>query len=225
MMILKHPNIEKEIEFKDNKFYYISIENAYKYRNMIFQLLNDVFDESSFHLFDGEIELNPSKSIFFVDNPSNISFDEKKLNLMIQKDITGSVDVMENEAYLELVNRINEYISSITYDYPLQLKFNCEMDLITFLKAFSLGYGGDNEDFLITLIEKIKILVEVFNYKVIILHNLCDYLSADEFDNFVFEMRKLEIPFLILSSHMPLYKNDEEFIIRIDSDLCELHIE
>ncbi len=225
MMVLKHPNIEKEIEFSECIFYYISIENSFMYRNTIFQLLSGTDSIDAFHLYDNAIELNATKSIYFIDNPSFITFDEKKLNLTIQKEVAGEISVSENETYLEMINKINDYLSSITYDFPLRLKFDDEMSLLTFLKAFSVGYGGDNEDFLITIIEKIKILVDVFKFKVIILHNLCDYLSKKEFEYFISEMRHQEIFFLIISSHIPAYKTDEEFIIRIDSDLCELHIE
>ena len=225
MMEIKHRLIEKKIQFDFETVYYLCIENIQFYRRLTYLCSNGIGNEDTFMLFNNDEQLQADKTIFFIDNPLKIDFDEKKLNLTIQKDVANSIDVTENENFLILLNQISEYIESISYDYPLNISYDSEMTLPAFLKAFSLGYSVKTDDYLTTLVEKIKILSSVFKYKVFILLNLCDYLTEEEFLSFVEEMRKLEVYFFVLSSHLPIYKIDEEFIIRIDNDLCELHID
>ena len=151
--------------------------------------------------------------------------DEKKLNATIQKDLAASVDYQENEKYLSLINEINDYIDSISYDYPLHLSCDSERGLSAFLKAFSIHYESNTNDILISRLENIKILSSVFNYKTIIIRNLADYLTQEELNMFFKECRKLETDILVLSSHLPNYDFDNKFIIRIDSELCEIYID
>lgn len=38
-------------------------------------------------------------------------------------------------------------------------------------------------------------------------------------------MKSMELFPVLVSSHLPSYKTDDEFVILIDEDLCELHID
>ena len=226
MRVLKHTRIEKEIEFNESTNYYLCIENPRFYREFISTIDEDSDDsDSKIFLEENGKPLKIGKNLFVIHDPLNTELDEKKLNASIQKDLATSVDPQENEKYLSLINEINEYIDSISYDYPLHLSYDSEMGLASFLKAFSIRYESNKEDVLINRLENIKILSSVFNYKTIIVRNLADYLTQEELNMFFKESRKLEIDILILSSHLPSYDFDNQSIIRIDSDLCELHID
>lgn len=226
MRVLKHAKIEKEIEFNEWTNYYLCIENPRFYREFISDIdtKSDDSDKKVF-LEENNKLLKIEKNLFLIHDPLSTELDEKKLNASIQKDLATSVDSQENEKYLSLINEINDYIDSISYDYPLHLSYDSERGLSAFLKAFSIHYESNTNDILISRLETIKILSSVFNYKTIIIRNLADYLTHEELNMFFKECRKLETDILILSSHLPNYDFDNKFIIRIDSELCEIYID
>ena len=59
---------------------------------------------------------------------------------------------------------------------------------------------------------------------VFLFYNLHDFLDKEEFHLFQQEMRRAEISFLILSSHIKDINSTSERVIRIDEDLYEQHI-
>ena len=173
MRVLKHAKIEKEIEFNESTNYYLCIENPRFYREFISDVdtKSDDSDKKVF-LEENNKLLKIEKNLFLIHDPLSTELDEKKLNATIQKDLAASVDYQENEKYLSLINEINDYIDSISYDYPLHLSYESERGLSAFLKAFSIHYESNTNDILISRLENIKILSSVFNYKTIIIRNL-----------------------------------------------------
>ena len=226
MRVLKHAKIEKEIEFNESTNHYLCIENPRFHREFISGVDTESDDsDKKVFLEENNKLLKIEKNLFLIHDPLSTELDEKKLNATIQKDLATSVDSQENEKYLSLINEINDYIDSISYDYPLHLSYDSERGLSAFLKAFSVHYESNTNDILIRRLENIKILSSVFNYKTIIIRNLADYLTQEELNMFFKECRKLETDILVLSSHLPNYDFDNKFIIRIDSELCEIHID
>lgn len=225
MKILKHPKIEKSIEFNKEENYYLCIENPRFYRETISDISKIESDESCFLLYEDSKSLNMKKEIYFIRDPMDLMMDEKKLNTIIQKELSASLDAQEKERYLLLLNEIGDFISSISYDYPLRLTYDSEMPLVSFLKSFSLGYESQKEEPLVDLLSGIRILSSIFNYHVFIIQNLMDYLTKEETNLFFSEIRRLEVDVSVFSSHLPIYDFDDESIIRIDDDLCEFHIE
>ena len=219
MKILKHPKIEKSIEFNRERNYYLCIENPRFYRETIFDISKIANDESLFLLYEDRKSLSLKKEIYFIRDPMDLMMDEKKLNTIIQKELSASLDAQEKERYLLLLNEIGDFISSISYDYPLRLTYDSEMPLVSFLKSFSLGYESQKEEPLVDLLSGIRILSSIFNYHVFIIQNLMDYLTNEEANLFFSEIRRLEVDVLVFSSHLPIYDFDDESIIRIDDDL------
>ena len=225
MTILKHSKIDKEFVFDKKSNYLLCIENQKFYREVITELQSNLEQQVNFYLLEDNKILALKKNICFVPNPLDFALDEKKLNTQIQKEISTFITPEENEGFLVLLNKINDYLDSICYDYPLRLGYDSEMDITSFLKAFSVKYREKEDNFLITIIEHVKVLSSLFNYKVIIFLNLIDFLTSDELNLFFQECERLEIPVLLLCSHLPKYEFDKSFIVRIDEDLCEIHID
>lgn len=224
MMVLKHKNIEKEFAFDRTVQYILCIENATFLRKIIFQMTSES-EENDFLLYEKDKEQKFEKIVYFIENPLNLIIDEKKLNTTIQKDVASSIDSTENEKYLTLLNEINDYLESISYDYPLRLSFDSDMSLQTFLKNFSLSYQPERENLLVSLSEQIKILSEIFKFRIFVFLNLFDFMMEEELLSFLEETKRQEVDVLILSTHLPSYKIQDSYIVRIDPDLCELHID
>lgn len=225
MRILKHPRLEQAINLSGKEFYSIIIENQSFLRTFLYQLESDVNGvEDNFLYRDGEKELKLSKDAFIVWNPLKPEIDERKLDTIIQKDVAIHITPNQAEEYQLLLQKINEYINSLSYSYPIPLSFQSELTLQSFLKAMALSPSEEPENYLERLVFQIKKIAFGFGFKIFFFLNLHDFLSKSEMELFIKELRLLELSPIFILSHKSNYKIDSEYRILIDEDLCELNI-
>lgn len=226
MRVLTHKNIEQEFNLDDKYFYNLVIENP-KFLREIISGLQDQLDNGTetFIYLNGMDELKLEKEGFLILNPYLIEMDEKKVDLLVQKDISGHQDSTEKDAYQSLLKKIKEYLDNLVYDYDLPLTYNDAPTLAAFLKSFSLSVNSEYESFLEYILVQLKKIHRVFGYSFFFIYNLHDLLTDEELTQLMYEAKKEEITIFLLSSHRPLHLNSNEFIVEIDEDLAELHIE
>jgi len=226
MRVIKQPHIDQDIILNKDNFYNVVIENQINYRQYLQSLKNQLENKDPFLLlYDNDKEKELDKEAFLIDNPLSIQIDEKKMNTLIQKEIAAEITEDQKEKFEILQHQITEYIESISMDYPLPVSFDLDYSLISLLKSISLQTASDFPSYLEYMVNQIKKISFVLKYNVFFIVNLRDYLSDEEMQSFIKEMNSLEISFAIISSHLPLAKLPNEFIIQIDKDLAELHIE
>lgn len=226
MITLANKNIEKKMSLSSVKFYNLIFESPIEFRKTITALKEQLDgDEEFFLAYTEKEDIKLSKYGYIIETPLNIQVDEKKTNLNIQKDIGTHIKSEEKEKFELLKQTINEYISEITYDYNLPVSMDDDINLTSFLKAMSLSYQDNSESFIERFINKIKLISFIFGYKIFFFINLHDYFSNDEMETIFLQLDLLEISYILISSHAPKQKISKEFLIIIDEDLCELHIE
>lgn len=227
MITLSIKNIEQRISLSPDKFFNIIIESPVHMRNFVLSLQEHIAEGNDFILAydDKNDDLKLSKATKLIENPLFIDVDDKKTNTNIQKDLSQHISYDKKEKFELLKRSIGEYINEIAYDYFLPLKFDEEMNLNSFLKSISLSYSEDLESLLEKVLNQLKILSFVFGYKLFFFINFHDYFANEELELLFSQLNLLEISFVLVSSHVPKHKIDKEFLIVIDEDLCELHIE
>lgn len=226
MRVIKQPHIDQDIILNKDNFYNVVIENQINYRQYLQSLKNQLENKDPFLLlYDNDKEKELDKEAFLIDNPLSIQIDEKKMNTLIQKEIAAEITEDQKEKFEILQHQITEYIESISMDYPLPVSFDLDYSLIALLKSISLQTASDFPSYLEYLVNQIKKISFVLKYNVFFIVNLQDYLSDEEMQSFIKEMNSLEIFFVIVSSHLPISRISNEFIIQIDKDLAELHID
>ncbi len=226
MKVLKHPYIDQDIQLDTPTVYNLVIQHPQYLRRFLYALEDQLENDEEFFLyFANNKEKQLSKDAFIIWNPLKIEVDDKKLDTIIQKDISSHVTQSQKEEFQILLQKIDEYILSLSYSYSLPLTFQNEMALQNFLKAMSLTTADDPESYLSKILFQIKKIAYGFSFDIFFILNLHDYLSKDETTLFLTEMRQMELHPIFLSSHIPSYKSDNEFVILIDQDLCELHID
>lgn len=226
MKILQFPSVEQNIELKPDVFFHIVWNDPYAFREGLSSLDNQLLTGEDFvsYWLDNE-KKDLSKDAFLVENPLKIEFDQKKTDALVQKDIQKSMAQERKDEYAELIQKINEYIEKISFDYAIPLTFDADISLATFLKAVSLTSEADYDTYFDYLVATTKKISFILGYRIFFFVNLHDYLRPDELQNFVSTMRQLEIDLVLLSSHRPTTLLGDEFLIEIDSDHVELHIE
>ncbi len=226
MKVLKHPYIDQDIELENTVVYNLVIQHPQYLRRFLYALEEQLdSDEECFLFYDNHKEKPLSKEGFIIWNPLKIEVDEKKLDTIIQKDIASHTTQSQKEQFQILLQKIDEYILSLSYSYSLPLTFQSEMPLQNFLKAMALTTIEDPESYLSKILFQIKKIAYGFSFDIFFLLNLHDYLTKGEMNIFLTEMRQMELHPVFLTSHIPSYKMDDEFVILIDQDLCELHID
>ena len=226
MRVIKQPHIDQDIILNKDNFYNVVIENQINYRQYLQSLKNQLENKDPFLLlYDNDKEKDLSKEAFLIDNPLSIQIDEKKMNTLIQKEIAAKITEDQKEKFEILQHQITEYIESISMDYPLPVSFDLDYSLISLLKSISLQTASDFPSYLEYMVNQIKKISFVLKYNVFFIVNLQDYLSDEEMQSFIKEMNSLEIFFVIVSSHLPISRISNEFMIQIDKDLAELHID
>lgn len=226
MRVIKQPHIDQDIILNKDNFYNVVIENQINYRQYLQSLKNQLENKDPFLLlYDNDKEKELDKEAFLIDNPLSIQIDEKKMNTLIQKEIAAEITEDQKEKFEILQHEITEYIENISLDYPLPVSFDLDYSLISLLKSISLQTASDFPSYLEYLVNQIKKISFVLKYNIFFIVNLQDYLSDEEMQSFIKEMNSLEIFFVIVSSHLPISRISNEFIIQIDKDLAELHIE
>ncbi|MDD5885537.1 MAG: type II-A CRISPR-associated protein Csn2 [Erysipelotrichaceae bacterium] len=226
MKILQFPSVEQNIELKPDVFFHIVWDDPHAFREGLSSLDNQLLTGEDFvsYWLDNE-KKDLSKDAFLVENPLKIEFDQKKTDALVQKDIQKSMAQERKDEYAELIQKINEYIEKISFDYAIPLTFDADISLATFLKAVSLTSEADYDTYFDYLVATTKKISFILGYRIFFFVNLHDYLRPDELQNFVSTMRQLEIDLVLLSSHRPTTLLSDEFLIEIDSDHVELHIE
>lgn len=227
MIVIRSKDFDQELSLDSNKFYSLVIENVSFYRTFYIGLKNQIESGDDYLLYEDTNDKKGSidKDCYLIENPLNVQIDEKKINLVVQKSIGTKQPPEIRESYQVLLSKINEFINSISYDYYLPLIFDDGLTLVNFLKAINLRIADTTDNSVDKLVFKIRELSYVLGFKVFFIMNLYDYFTPNEIESIHKELNILEIKMINISSHRNKYKINNEFIVDIDEDLAEIHIE
>ena len=140
MKVLKHQYIDQDIELGNGSIYNLVIQNPQYLRRFLYSLEEQIDDGDDFFLLaEKGKQKDLSKEGFIIWNPLKIEVDQKKLDTIIQKDLAVHTTQSQKEEYQLLLQKINEYIESLSFSYSLPLTFQSELTLQNFLNAISFS--------------------------------------------------------------------------------------
>lgn len=219
-MIFQYKGFNFKINFEEKNIFSLIVENKKIYGKIIEDLINNTGVE------DGNIILSknnklivPEKEIFVFLDYFNFDINKFVLNKYYKELKNISENEFLNET-LEIKEILLGYINKLT-ENNYSLKFDDDLDISQILKAFSIKFEK-SEELLLNLFEWVKILNEILEYEIFFFINLGNFLSNNELLEFSKFMlyNKYKVVFLENFSRNKLSDNDN--IIIIDSDLCEI---
>lgn len=219
-MIFQYKGFNFKINFEEKNIFSLIVENKKIYRKIIEDLINNTGVE------DGNIILSknnklivPEKEIFVFLDYFNFDINKFVLNKYYKELKNISENEFLNET-LEIKEILLGYINKLT-ENNYSLKFDDDLDISQILKAFSIKFEK-SEELLLNLFEWVKILNEILGYEIFFFINLGSFLSNNELLEFSKFMlyNKYKVVFLENFSRNKLSDNDN--IIIIDNDLCEI---
>lgn len=219
-MIFQYKGFNFKIDFEDKSIFSLIIENKKLYRKVIEDLINNIsIDDGNIILSKNNKLVVPEKEIFVFSDYFN--FDVNKF--VLNKYYKELKNLSENDFFDETVEikevLRNYVIKLVENEYSIKLEEDLDISLI--LKAFGIKFQR-NEDLLLNLFEWIKILNELLGYEIFFFINLENFLSNDElleFSKFIL-YNKYKVVFLENFNRNKLF--DDDNLIIIDNDLCEI---
>lgn len=219
-MMFQYKGFNFKIDFEDKSIFSLIIENKKLYRKIIEDLINNIsIDDGNIILSKNNKLIVPEKEIFVFSDYFN--FDVNKF--VLNKYYKELKNLSENDFFdqtVEVKEVLRNYVTKLVEnDYPIKLEE--DLDISQILKAFGIKFQR-NEDFLLNLFEWIKILNELLGYEIFFFINLENFLSNDElveFSKFIL-YNKYKVVFLENFNRNKL--SDEDNLIIIDNDLCEI---
>lgn len=219
-MIFQYKGFNFKIDFEDKSIFSLIIENKKLYRKVIEDLINNIsIDDGNIILSKNNKLIVPEKEIFVFSDYFN--FDVNKF--VLNKYYKELKNLSENDFFDETVQIkevLRNYVTKLV-ENEYSIKLEEDLDISQILKAFGVRFQR-NEDLLLNLFEWIKILNELLGYEIFFFINLENFLSDDElveFSKFIL-YNKYKVVFLENFNRNKLF--DDDNLIIIDNDLCEI---
>ena len=219
-MIFQYKGFNFKIDFEDKSIFSLIIENKKLYRKVIEDLINNIIiDDGNIILSKNNKLIVPEKEIFVFSDYFN--FDVNKF--VLNKYYKELKNLSENDFFdetVEIKEVLRNYVTKLV-ENEYSIKLEEDLDISQILKAFGVKFQR-NEDLLLNLFEWIKILNEVLGYEIFFFINLENFLSDDElveFSKFIL-YNKYRVVFLENFNRNKLF--DDDNLIIIDNDLCEI---
>ena len=219
-MIFQYKGFNFKINFEEKNIFSLIVENKKIYRKIIEDLINNTgIEDGNIILSKNNKLIVPEKEIFVFLDYFNFDINKFVLNKYYKELKNLSENEFLNET-LEIKEILLGYINKLT-ENNYSLKFDDDLDVSQILKAFSIKFEK-SEELLLNLFEWVKILNEILGYEIFFFINLGSFLSNNELLEFSKFMlyNKYKVVFLENFSRNKLSDNDN--IIIIDNDLCEI---
>lgn len=219
-MIFQYKGFNFKIDFEEKNIFSLIVENKRAYRKIIEDLVNNS------NIEDGNIILSmnnklvmPEKEIFVFLDYFNFDINKFVLNKYYKELKNLSENEFLNET-LEIKEILKDYINKLI-ENNYSLKFEDDLDVSQILKAFSIKFER-SEDLLLNLFEWLKILNELLGYEIFFFINLENFLSENELLEFSKFIVYNEYKVVFLENFYRNKLSDNDNLIIIDNDLCEI---
>lgn len=220
-------SIKKEFIFDNEiKGYELIIENKKFRTDLLFGLYNQMLlgNEKPFILSDEKkIELlSLQKFAHVVIDPFSVDINNKNiLNKIIKKlvSISTKENLYNDTINIEesLIKYAEKMIDSLSAENELTYQINIE----TVIKSMGIKFETDYDNFLHKLTSFISILREWTDTKLFIFYGIRDFLSNEEFNEFLKMLTYKDICYFIIEkSNQGIVEGLDKTII--DIDLCEI---
>lgn len=220
-MKLLYDGISEVIEWKDFNSHILYIENKQFLNEFIRNTMDYLNDgESNYIRIINEKEIEISKSVQLIIDPFSISVNNKDVQKYIEDTI---IKEMQLESFMDDLDfsSLKEFITDHIVTLPIDIEVTENYNYKSLLKLFSIDIY-DNEGSLVENIETyIKAMSEINLKDLFIFINLKQYLTEEEFNLLVLQMKYEEIPVLFVENMQESTESDLKVTI-IDEDLCEI---
>ncbi len=205
-------SINKTIDIKHG-LYQIIIENPNLYRNIAINI-------------EDEITLSIDEKIISFEKSTSVFYDPFNIDLNDSKNVKSLYKVLEKELHNSLVSELND-IENVFYDIVekliissnMNIDYESQIDISKLLACFGIKYTI-YEDYMLNLIQLIKIQYELLSKKIVFFFGLSTVLNNNEINMLNTELLKNGLSVIDISFY-PKIIDSVNYLI-IDEDFCIL---
>ena len=227
MRKITYRNIEYQFILDKHIFYNVIIKNHKEYYHFVNNLIQQIsYGNQGDFTYSKDNQEKPFdkhamiiKDMFSFDLTSRKMLNRLYNEVKKQMSFTNFQERMDEfeQAYINLLEHIKNDIS-INIDYQE------EIDLISLFKFAGIVPIIDQEDFLASLVDYVKIIVELLDIDIIWTINLKNFLSSKDLNDFIYEMNLMKINILNIEVYERYDKINNQINLVIDEDLCDYNI-
>jgi CRISPR-associated protein Csn2 len=220
-MKIVHSDIENQFVF-NGKINTLVIEENHLFCQYCYSVYEQINEElGKFVLSDKDEILSFPKNVEILTDYFALSLNDKKFIAKLYKHLQGIANEKLYKNGNELTSLIVNFLEELNSESDYPIDYNIESGISEILKAFNVKLSADYSNILEKIIAYINALINLTSVKLIIFVNLKCFLSDDELKNLYQFIKYNEVSVLFLENSIRT-KIDDEFIVVIDKDLCEI---
>ncbi|MCH5265520.1 MAG: type II-A CRISPR-associated protein Csn2 [Lachnospiraceae bacterium] len=222
-MKLVHAMLEKNIVFEENKINVLVIEQADFFSKSIRELLRQIQGEQGdFVLSEAGKGLGLKKCAEMIINPFSMDFSQKKLLSALYKEAEkAALDEQLFVSTKEVQGMIARYLQRLCDELIYPACFDEEISIPNLLKYGNFRIEMEFDSMLESVVEYMKLAVNLLHTKLFIFVNMKTYLGEEELEAF-YQMIKNEKFNVLLIERGIAGRREDEDICLVDKDLCEI---
>ncbi len=222
-MILRHLNLERQLEWGDSKHLCEFIIEDPKFLREVIKDLTISEEEKELSISVGGKTLNFDKDLDVVFNPLKLDFNSKRamttlLKMLLKTSVSEEFYLTTNKLKTKIVKYFSEIVEAEDFEFEVSTD-DFTMDSVA--KAVSIHIIGDEDDFVELLTDYVSMMSELASIKLFVFINLRCFMSDLDMERFHHNLDNHQINALLLeSTTREVLQNTPRLII--DKDLCEI---
>ncbi len=226
-MMLINGNLNTPINIHEGLPNILVVENKHLFYNLINDLIKQVEGN------DGDWILSENSKIYSISKTTNVIVDFFHLNLNCKpilsklysnlKDISAQSDFYMDTITLKQL--IIEYFEKINSELILPVEFDAEFDITSIFKMLDVKFSVTDTELVESINIVSHILRELVSNKLIVLVNFLNYLTEEEIEIFYRDLYYNKYSILLIENRWNRIKRENEKILIIDDDLCEIYVD
>ncbi len=218
-MKLTHNRLDTCFESAINE---IAAENPRFFRDLYVDIKSGFDgDGEAFVLSDNNKEINISKNGILIENPIDLSFNDKKTANVLSNELVEIAEEKFQKDILEIEEKFAALFDKLNAESSVQIDWFEESPIKSLFKAFGVVVKSDYDSHVEKLINYLTVAVELLNVKFIVFVNVKSYFSESELTE-VCKFLNYNNVFTLLLESSVREKIGDEFRVIIDNDLCEI---
>ena len=226
-MKLVHPELNYQIEFRENIVNLIVIEDKKVFREYVGELYSqcmELNDSGRFVLSNEEKEIKLSKKVEIILDFYSLDINNKKIITKVYnklKEISTEEDMYVETGKIN--SEIVRYVDKIVdiSDYPLE--FSIDIDIVDLFKMANVKFLKDYTSELDRICDYISVVNEITGKDIFIFVNFRDFFELEELEEFYKFAAYKKIFLIVIENEVNNVCNEFEKVFVLDKDLCEIY--
>lgn len=223
-MKLVHPDISYQIEFKENEYNVLILENPTNFTRFCQGLFEQCSgEEGRFVLSEGEEIIAITKKMYMIVDPFSLEFNQRRIlnklyAILKETAVSDAMYVRTNE----MLNKMEHYILELLEQVEYPIIYEEQMDLAGIFKMAEVKVATTYDSLTEKIIDYMKIMNDICGLPICVFVNMKAYFTMEEMIK-IYEYADYNKIFILLVENTERQKMEMEKRYICDKDGCEIY--